>query len=130
MNDATHDHSRVSPEGRSIGLKMAGIADRAAAELAAEGVADERCKSCAFRAGTVPNGCAQTQADVLKCLVEQVPFRCHQADRNNAVCHGWLLARCEIVKAEEVRGPMPIINCPWEFSKTDENATANSTESK
>ena len=61
-----HDHHRVSPEGRAIGEQQARMADGSIARLVAEGEPDERCKSCAFVRGTVPNGCLQTQMDALK----------------------------------------------------------------
>jgi len=49
-----NDHHRVSPEGRKIGANMASLANKATALLALQGEPDERCKSCAFTAGTVP----------------------------------------------------------------------------
>lgn len=116
-----HDHKRVTPEGRALGEQMARLTDKAIATLAAEGEADDRCKSCAFRAGTVPNGCPQTQMDALKCVVEGVPFLCHQADRKESACHGWYAARIALKRAEKHRGtPPPFASCPWEFSPPDE----------
>lgn len=61
MTDPTKDHSRVSPEGRAIGAQWVRMVEPIIAHLVAEGEPDERCKSCAFRLGTVPNGCLQTQ---------------------------------------------------------------------
>ena len=37
-----------------------------------------RCDDCAGRAGTRPNGCEETLADLIKCSVECVPFYCHK----------------------------------------------------
>ncbi len=91
--------------------------------LAAEGEPDERCRSCAFTAGTVPNGCIQTQMDALKAVVEKIPFTCHQHDREGQICHGWFAARVAMRHAEEVKGPAPVTSCPWEFSPPDEDAT-------
>lgn len=121
MKDATRDHSRVTPAGKALGAQMVRLTARTIADLAAEGEADERCKSCAFRLGTVPNGCPQTQADALKCVVEGVPFNCHQADRAGQSCYGWFAARVALRRAEERRGvPAPVTTCPWEFSPPDE----------
>lgn len=81
-----HDHSRVTPEGQALGTQMARLFDIAVRRLAENARPDTRCKSCAFRPGTVPNGCAQTQLDTSKCAAEGIPFYCHQA---TGICHGW-----------------------------------------
>ncbi len=120
MTDPTKDHHRVTPQGRALGAQLLQLCEPTVASLAADGIPDERCKSCAFRAGTVPNGCPQTQADAFKAVIEDVAFRCHQADRNLKPCHGWLAARVAILEAEQKRGmPFPIKTCPWEFSAPD-----------
>ncbi len=85
---AASDKNRVTPEGKALGEQMVRLTELWIAHLAADGEADERCKSCAFRAGTVPNGCLQTQMDVLKAVIEKVPFLCHQHDREGRICHG------------------------------------------
>lgn len=104
-----------------MGEQMARLTDKSIAALAAEGEEDERCKSCAFRAGTVPNGCPQTQMDALKCVIEGVPFKCHQADRKGWPCHGWYAARVAVARAEKARGtPLAVKKCPWEFSPPDD----------
>ncbi len=114
-----HDHKRVSPEGRALGEQLVRMTSPAIQALADQGEPDERCKSCAFRLGTVPNGCLQTQADAVKAVIENVPFLCHQADRDHMPCHGWFAARWAVRQAEKVRGPMPFTKCPWEFSPPD-----------
>lgn len=119
--DATKDHSRVSPEGKALGERMARIADKACARLAAQGEADERCKTCAFRAGTVPNGCMQTQLDVLKAVVEDEPFLCHHDKRNHTMCHGWFAVGVLKLQAQQARGYSFNMPCPWEFSPADED---------
>lgn len=116
---AAHDHKRASPQGRALGEQLVRLTAPAVQKLADQGEPDERCKSCAFRLGTVPNGCLQTQADAFKAVIEDVPFLCHQADRLHQVCHGWFAARHAITEAERVRGPLPIKKCPWEFSRPD-----------
>lgn len=117
------DHARVSPEGKALGEQMVRLTEPAIAMLVEEGEPDERCSSCAFRAGTVPNGCLQTQMDVLKAVVERVPFLCHQNDRKGSICHGWFAAMVATRYAEKQRGePLPVSECPWPFSPPDEEA--------
>lgn len=116
LDQATRDHKRVSPIGRAVGEQLVRLTEPVIAKLAAEGDEDERCKSCAFRAGTVPNGCAQTMLDVMKCVIEQKPFYCHvekYADGSEKVCHGWFAARWAI-------GDRPPGVAPWDFSPPDE----------
>jgi hypothetical protein len=95
-----HDHHRVSPEGRALGEQMAKLYDIAKERLTAAGETiprtpltelTDRCKTCAFRAGTVPNGCAQTQIDISKCAAEGIPFYCHQ--HQGQLCRGWAVTR-------------------------------------
>ena len=124
MTAPTRDHSRVSPEGRAMGAQMVRMTEPWIAELARNGEPDERCKSCAFRAGTVPNGCLQTQMDALKAVVERVPFLCHQHGRQRMPCHGWFAAQVAIRQTEAVKGPMPITKAPWDFSPPDEREPA------
>ena len=113
------DHKRVSPEGKALGVQMARMSDKAIATLVAEGETDDRCKSCAFRFGTVPNGCAQTQLDAMKAVIEDVPFLCHQANRKGWPCHGWYAARVQMERAERIKGKFEVAKCPWEFSPED-----------
>lgn len=112
MTDSTKDHSRVTPEGRMLGFQTARLVEPAVQDLIRQGEPDERCKSCAGTYGTVPNGCAQTQADFIKATIEAVPFLCHQADRKGWPCHAWYAAR---VHLGERKGSVP-----WEFSPPDE----------
>lgn len=86
-----YDHYRISPEGRHLGQQMARLYDLAEERLGDLADPDERCKTCAFRAGTVPNGCAQTQLDISKCAAEGIPFYCHQ--HRGQLCHGWVTLR-------------------------------------
>lgn len=118
-----HDHHRVSPEGKKLGALAAQLADGECATLARDGEDDERCKSCAFRAGTVPNGCLQTQLDVMKAVAEDIPFMCHQhldaRGQPSKVCHGWFAARRVVGRIEAATGQkMP--PAPYEFSPPDE----------
>ena len=61
----------------------------------APGLRDDMCKSCACRPGTVPNGCLQTQLDLLKAASEGRPFLCH-APRDGRICAGWASVRAQL----------------------------------
>ncbi|MDT7836486.1 hypothetical protein [Aquabacterium sp. OR-4] len=127
MTDPTNDHSRVSPQGRAMGKSAARLADLGLARLAelgldgvkGPGLRDEMCKSCACRLGAVPNGCLQTQMDLLKAAAEGKPFQCH-APRNGQLCAGWVRVRAELVA-----NPLPpqalALLAQWEFSPADED---------
>lgn len=97
-----HDHHRVSPEGKALGEQMARLFDIAERRLGEEADPDERCKTCAYRAGTVPNGCAQTQLDISKCTAEGIPFYCHQ--HQGQLCHGWVTTRIALGVLGEMMG--------------------------
>lgn len=86
-----YDHRRVSPEGQALGANMARLYEIARRDLRDLADPDDRCKSCAFREGTVPNGCAQTQLDISKCVAENIPFYCHQY--RGQLCDGWVTVR-------------------------------------
>lgn len=119
--DPTKDHHRVSPEGRQFGEHMARLADKACLVMAREGDEDTRCKSCALRLGTVPNGCLQTQMDVAKAISENVPFMCHQHMRDGQPttgCHGWFAVSVLARRFEEDTG-LTLPPCNWEFSPPD-----------
>ncbi len=97
--------NRPSPEGRALGTELARFADIEVAKL---GV-DLRCGTCAFRAGTIPNGCLPTVGDALKCAMEQEPpFLCHE--RPGLHCAGW---------AAMVRDGQPV-QMPYPFSDEEE----------
>lgn len=86
-----YDHHRCTPQGRALGKSLATMATRGLAVMEEAGMPDTRCASCAFREGTVPNGCPQTVLDALKCLAEGVRFGCH-APRDGSPCHGYTAA--------------------------------------
>ena len=71
--------------------------------------------------------CRPTMADATKAVIEDVPFMCHaHHDENgqpNRICHGWFAARVALRHAESVKGPAPVMSCPWEFSPPDEERT-------
>lgn len=109
---ATKDFNRVTPIGLFLGGLLLSIAEPMIKELASEGEEDERCSTCAFRKGTVPNGCEQTLMDALKCIKEDVLFGCHAVD--GKACHGWFAARVAIKNGAELP-----IKTNWEFSKNE-----------
>lgn len=93
-----------------VGRELARLADRGEAEAVKRFPNTRiRCSTCAFRSGTVPNGCLSTVMDAIKCVMEQVPFMCHESHENSEPCMGWI----ESVNLTQ-GDPIPI---PWEFSK-------------
>ena len=87
-----------TPEGREMGAHLARWTEAALPKLAAMGQEDDRCKTCAFREGTVPNRCIDTVADAMKCVVEgEHMFLCHHPRAGETgydkACYGALRAR-------------------------------------
>jgi hypothetical protein len=105
------DHSRVTATGRALGAQLVRLTDPAIFQLSLEGEPDTRCASCAFKLGTVPNGCEQTQLDAVKAVMEGVPFYCHMDPQHRTLCHGWFAGRYAVDGRRTV--------CPWEFSPPD-----------
>lgn len=118
---------RVSPEGRLIGTVTSIAAERGTERLRLAGVTpgqvptvrDEMCPSCACRRGTIPNGCLQTQLDLVKAVVEAKPFLCH-APKDGRMCAGWVGVRAEHV-ANPLPEPLVAAARRWEFSPPDED---------
>ena len=106
-----------------MGKMLSKLADAECAALVANhDEPDERCKTCAFTAGTVPNGCIQTQSDATKAVIEDVPFMCHSHKdaRGNydRICHGWFAVR-RIVDRKEKADGKKMEPVPWAFSPPD-----------
>lgn len=58
----------------------------------------ERCFTCAFRQGTNANGSPVTTMDALKCVMEGIPFYCHETETPNdpkRLCAGYVMLRAE-----------------------------------
>jgi hypothetical protein len=92
--------NHTTPEGKTLGTMLARFADR---ELA--GRRDDRCGTCAFRAGDhLANGSPVTLMDALKCALEGDTFWCHEHDRP---CAGWRALRA--AKGQGTR-------VPWDFT--------------
>jgi hypothetical protein len=96
---------RVTPESQQLGAMIASMADKASVQLAAQGEPDERCVSCAFRAGTAPNQCGDTLLDAIKCVVEREPFFCHV--KKGWPCHGWFAAAVATKDMPKQIAPFP-----------------------
>lgn len=92
-----------TPEGFEHGYHLSRFADveEAKAPLAS---GQTRCITCAFRCGTYASGCPTTTMDALKCVMEGVPFMCHED--TNKVCSGYaLLRRTDPQRKTEVNWP-------------------------
>lgn len=98
--------NRPTPEGEELGRELVRLIEPDVKRLEAEGVPDARCSSCAFRLGTIPNGCPTTLMDALKCIMEGDPFYCHMGDK--PLCHGWLTSRANT--------PGESRPAPWDFT--------------
>lgn len=109
-----NNHPRVTKEGASLGQQLVRLTEPGLQILLNECEEDERCASCAFRLGTVPNGCPQTQMDALKAVMEQTPFACHMDPTHQKLCHGWYAARVALH-----RKGVPITKMPYDFSPPD-----------
>lgn len=95
-----------TPEGRLLGEQLARLCDIEEARLRETFPnAHRRCGDCALRLGTDPNGCAETLMDLVKCVVEAVPFYCHQAmtdGKPRVLCAGYAaLANTDLAEALE-----------------------------
>lgn len=108
------ERNHPTPEGRAIGLIAAHVVDEAEAKVR-EGMPSlpERCKSCAFRGGSFPNGCIETILDAMGCAISGEPFYCHQrfaADGTPLdLCAGWMVAIGNVPPVVE-RAFTPAIN--------------------
>lgn len=103
--------NRPTPEGREVGEHLARWADAADKDQRVRFPnMMERCASCAFRAGTLPNGCDETVMDALKCVIEGHDFMCHQSKGNSDPCMGWLLLVSRLKKFGKA---------PWNYSLDD-----------
>jgi hypothetical protein len=97
--------NRPTREGYELGAVLAKLADRGEHILLAEdGDAPRRCASCAYKAGTFPNGCPETVLDALKCSTEGIMFTCHHSEPlenkkgYSEMCAGWVQSRVTIAR--------------------------------
>jgi hypothetical protein len=103
--------NRPTAQGRGLGKQLAMMADKAEAEFTKlHGKTKERCRSCAFRGGTLPNGCEETLMDAIKCVMEGEPFYCHETKGDDKpLCAGWYVAQAAVIGR-------PKMETPWKFS--------------
>lgn len=99
--------NRPSEIGREAGEGIAKMADNAARVFG-----DTRCGTCAFRDGTIPNGCASTVMDAMKCVMEHRDFNCHED--LTKLCGGYDASR-------KACAGMPPVECPWPWSLSPED---------
>lgn len=79
-DDPTAVANLPTPAGRALGAELARFADLEESRVLAQFPHSQpRCGDCALRLGSVPNGCPETLMDLVKCLLESVPFYCHHA---------------------------------------------------
>lgn len=74
-------------EGRALGRELARLAAPAIERAAAI-----PCASCAFKEGTVPNGCLETVNGAMECAMGGKIFWCHHGMKDGSptrVCRGW-----------------------------------------
>lgn len=64
-----------TPEGTELGKHFVRFYEQ---EAAKQPPTAPRCDECAYRLGTVPNGCGPTLMTALKCIMEGEPFYCHK----------------------------------------------------
>ena len=106
-------HKRTSKEGYTIGKMNARLAELGQRFLDDDEEPGEMCKTCAFRLNTVPNGCLQTQMDVMKSLKENRPFTCHHKEREGEICHGRFAAEVYLRRNPTMRQLMPQTDYPY-----------------
>ena len=100
--------NRPTDLGRLLGEQIARLTEPEIEAMKELGVPDLRCASCAFRKGTVPNGCESSLMDALKCGMEGEPFLCHEDKGHKAFCHGWVAMRSAMKGAT--------MEVPWPYS--------------
>lgn len=108
--------NRPTPEGRELGIELARLCDVAEADqLQRFPKAKTRCGTCAFRAGTFPNGCVSTLMDAMKAVTEQDVFMCHEI-KNGAepdrLCSGFVAM---LTSSTDI----PAVTVPWNYSHID-----------
>ena len=104
-----------TPQGRELGEALASFVDVEIAALESAGnPVPVRCAECAFRRGTVPNGCVPTLMDAVKTLFEgEIGFDCHLPGREGVPCGGY-----QILAQADAGGDR--VSAPWQYS--DESA--------
>ena len=123
------NHHRVTPQGQAMGKSSARLAERGLQRMEANGLTslglpmlrDDMCQSCACKPGTVPNGCLQTQLDLMKSASEGRPFMCH-APKDGKLCAGWARVRAELV-ANPLPADVVALLDQWDYTPPDEETS-------
>ena len=107
--------NRPTSIGKKIGRHLARLTDRCEKSLRLSGrIVPHPCGTCAFRRGTIPNGCEETVNDAMKAVAERDrTFMCHERPNGEApskVCGGYAI----VTTALELSGA-PIKKTPWEY---------------
>lgn len=102
--------NRPTEIGRKLGDQLARLTEVALIEVKKKFPNHkEPCGTCAFRRGTIPNGCPETVMDALKCTLEQsADFHCHE--EKGQLCAGFMI--CLTAGKRQVK-------VPWEYSHID-----------
>lgn len=100
---------KTSQHGRILGSAFADIADKLA-PLHPE--VPDRCKTCAYRHGTIPNAMAGTLVEALNCTlgIDPNPFGCHHTLKDGKpteLCAGYFLL--SVFGVEEVKAVLPSV---------------------
>lgn len=112
--------ARPTPEGRVLGEQLARLTEVEMVKLRAKFPGHlEPCGTCAFRRGTVPNGCPTTLMDAIKCAVEGDTFYCHEHRKGEPMqaCTGWLIAYTAMRSKPDVLKRMGNLTAPWEYTR-------------
>ena len=112
-----------------MGKSSARLAERGLQRMEANGLTslglpmlrDDMCQSCACKPGTVPNGCLQTQLDLMKSASEGRPFMCH-APKDGKLCAGWARVRAELV-ANPLPADVVALLDQWDYTPPDEETS-------
>lgn len=100
--------NRPTDRGRQLGMYLAKLADKAERESAKRFPNQKiRCTTCAFRGGSIPNGCEETLLDAIKCTMEGVSFYCHETKGCRALCSGWLQSQGVLIGKSKLATPWP-----------------------
>lgn len=120
--------------GKRFGAELARLTDAEEPAYAAEFARDgkpvpQRCSTCAFRAGTFPNGCLSTVADAFKCVMELDDFCCHDKDamtpEGAQVCVGWA-----ILVGKTLREGKRPVEMPYGYSRQPEESSCHSEQAR
>lgn len=112
--------SRLAEIGR------ARLAEMGLGDVKGPGLRAEMCTTCACQPGSVPNGCLQTQLDLLKSAHEGMPFLCHSPN-DGRICAGWVRVRAELVANPLPAHAVALLD-KWDYSPPDEDQSTRETK--